>query len=148
LANRTFKHAKPSDFNDTEELTVQSIFSDETEVALRKLALGFPDVILEHLNDPPTCNSPMREKVALIQRAFLTNPEAADIIRAELTKEGREPIFDIGYMRNRAEEFLKDLNERMQAIRVLCVTTHKASERMWCRYATTTKASRYESNRI
>jgi hypothetical protein len=25
LGNRTFKHAKPSDFNDTEDLTIQSI---------------------------------------------------------------------------------------------------------------------------
>jgi hypothetical protein len=26
LGNRTFKHAKPSDFNDTEDLTIQSTF--------------------------------------------------------------------------------------------------------------------------
>jgi hypothetical protein len=148
LGNRTFKHAKPSDFNDTEELTVQSIFSDETEVALRKLTFGFTDVILQHLSDPPTCNSPMNAKIALIQQAFLTNPRAADKIKSELIKEGREPTFDIGYMRKRAEEFLKDINERMQAIRVLCVTTHKDSEQMWCGYADNHKgiALRIEPN--
>ena len=27
LGNNTFKHAKPSDFNDIEDLTIQSIFS-------------------------------------------------------------------------------------------------------------------------
>jgi hypothetical protein len=28
LANKTFKHAKPSDFNDTEDLTLQSLFPE------------------------------------------------------------------------------------------------------------------------
>jgi Protein of unknown function (DUF2971) len=116
-------------------LTVQSIFSEETEVALRKLTLGFTDVILQHLNDPPTCNSSMKEKVAFIQHAFLTNPKAADMIKAELVREGTEPIFDVDYTRERAEEILKEINERMQATRALCVTTHKDSERMWSRYA-------------
>jgi hypothetical protein len=37
LGNRTFKQAKPSDFNDTEDLIIQSIFPEETAVALRKL---------------------------------------------------------------------------------------------------------------
>jgi hypothetical protein len=45
LGNRTFKHARPSDFNDTEDVTVQSIFPEETEVALTKVARGFIDVI-------------------------------------------------------------------------------------------------------
>jgi hypothetical protein len=146
LGNRTFKHAKPSDFNDTEDLTVQSIFWEETEVALRKLTLGFTDVTFQHLSDPPTCNSPMKEKVALIQHAFLTNPKAADMIKAELIKEGREPIFDVDYMRKRAEEILKEINERLQAIRVLCVTTHKDSDGL--AKPKTTRASRYGSNRI
>ena len=30
LGNRTFKHAKPSDFNDTEDLTIKSIFTEDT----------------------------------------------------------------------------------------------------------------------
>ncbi len=31
LRNRTFKHAKPSDFNDTEDLTIQSVFPEALE---------------------------------------------------------------------------------------------------------------------
>ena len=58
LGNRTFKHAKPSDFNDTEDLTLQSIFPEEIEVALKKIEHSVADVILQHLNDPPTCRSP------------------------------------------------------------------------------------------
>lgn len=49
LGNRTFKHAKPSDFNDTEDLTIQSIFAEDTEEALKKIAESFPDVIMRHL---------------------------------------------------------------------------------------------------
>jgi len=148
LGSRTFKHAKPSDFNDTEDLTIQSLFAEETKVALSKLTRGFTDVILQHVDDPPTCSSPMREKVALIQHVFRTNPEAADLVKAELVKEGAEPIFDVDYMRMRAEAFLKEINERMQATRVLCATTHKDTDKMWSSYAENHKgiALRIEAN--
>ena len=39
LGNRTFQHAKPSDFNDIEDLTIQSIFPEGVEAALTKLAI-------------------------------------------------------------------------------------------------------------
>jgi len=148
LGNNTFRHAKPSDFNDIEDLTVQSIFPDETEVALKKLEDGFTDVILAHLNDPPTCASPMREKLAMIQQAYRTNPDAAEIIKAELAKEGRRPMFDVEHMRARATEHLKEINEFMQGMRVLCVTTDKNSQRMWDEYAQHHKgiALRIEAN--
>ncbi len=135
LGNRTFKHAKPSDFNDTEDLTVQSVFHEDTEPAAKKIAREFVDVILQHLDDPPTCKSPMKEQLQLIQQAFRDNPTAADGIRAELSKDGATPIFDIASMRGMNGEVVKRVNERLQATRVLCVTTHRASERMWVEYA-------------
>ncbi len=135
LGNGTFKHAKPSDFNDVEDLTIQSIFPEETEAALKKLTNGFIGVILQHLNDQPTCSSPMREKVALIQHAFRTNPNAAEIMNAELNNEGGEPIYDVEHMRERSEEFINEINTLMQDYRVLCVSTHRDSEEMWSGYA-------------
>jgi hypothetical protein len=135
LSNGTFKHAKPSDFNDIEDLTIQSIFPEETETALKKLADGFTGVILQHLDDQPTCSSPMREKLALIQQVYRTNPRAADLVKAELGKKGGAPIYDIEYMRERSKQFIAEINEFMQDYRILCVTTHKDSERMWSTYA-------------
>src|SRR5471030_2750414 len=99
LGNGTFKHAKPSDFNDIEDLTIQSIFPEETQTALKKLSDGFTDVILQHLNDQPTCSSPMRENVARIQHVYRTNPKAAQLVKTEKSKEGGKPIYDVGYMR-------------------------------------------------
>jgi hypothetical protein len=49
LGNRKFKHAKPSDFNDTEDLTIQSIFPEDAETALTKLANSFTDEGLRFL---------------------------------------------------------------------------------------------------
>jgi len=135
LRNRTFKHAKPSDFNDIEDLTLQSIFPEETEVALKKIERSFTDVILRHLNDPPTCSSPMKEQVALIQYVYRTDPNAADVVKAEMASEGAEPVFDVNHMRMLFGAVVEEINERMQASRVLCVTTHKDSEKMWADYA-------------
>ena len=135
LGNRAFKHAKPSDFNDTEDLSIQSIFPEDTEAALKKLVDGFTDVILQHLNDPPTCSSPRKEMVALIQHVYRTNPAAADVVKAELAKEEGNPVFDIDHMRARAVAFVEEINDFMQSYRVLCVTTHKDSEEMWSGYA-------------
>ncbi len=93
----------------------------------------------------------MREEVALIQQAFRTNPNAADLIKAELVKEEAKPIFDLDYMRMRAAASLKEINERMHATRVLCVTT-TTNQRTPIRCGPTmpkiTRASCYESSRI
>jgi hypothetical protein len=134
LENRTFKHAKPSDFNDTEDLTIQSIFAEDTEEALKKIAGGFTDVILRHLDEEPTCSSPMKEKIRLIQQVYRANPGAAELVRAELMNPGKR-IYDVEYHRDRAQAFIAEINEFMQGYRVLCVSTHKDSERMWTEYA-------------
>src|SRR6266705_5125094 len=135
LGNRTFKHAEPSDFNDTEDLTIQSIFPEDVETALTKLANSFTDVIVKNLNEPPTCGPQLRDKVALIQRAFRENPKAADAVREQIKKDPMSKMFNVEQMRARAQEFIQEINEFMQGYRVLCVTTHKDSERMWRGYA-------------
>lgn len=134
LGNRTFKHAKPSDFNDTEDLTIKSIFAEDTEEALKKIAGAFTDVILRHLNEEPTCSSPMKEKIKIIQQIYRANPGAADLVRAERINAG-EQIDSVEYLRKQAQEHIAEINEFMQGYRVLCVTTHKDSERMWTEYA-------------
>jgi Protein of unknown function (DUF2971) len=148
LGNRTFRHAKPSDFNDIEDMTVESIFPEETEVALKRLSEGFTDVILAHLDDPPTCASPMREKLALIQQAYRNNPKAAELVKAELAKGDAKALFDVEHMRARARTHIKEINESMQEWRVLCVTTNNDSEKMWSEYAESHKgiALRIEPN--
>lgn len=134
LGNRTFKHAKPSDFNDTEELTIQSIFPEDTEEALKKISGGFTDVILQHLDEEPTCSSPMKKKIKIIQHIYRTNPDAAELVRAELQLPENQ-IYDIEYYRARAQSHIAEINEFMQDYRVLCVSTHKNSEHMWTEYA-------------
>lgn len=148
LENRSFKHSKPSDFNDIEDLTVQSIFPDETEIALQKLTNGFTDVILQHLEDQPTCSSPMKEKVALIQYAYRNNPTAAEVVKSEVSKTEVRSIYDIENMREQAKNFLREINDFMQDYRVMCVTTLKDSDEMWSNYADAHKgaALRIEPN--
>jgi hypothetical protein len=148
LGNKTFKHTKPSDFNDTEDLTIKSIFPEETDLALKKLEDCFTDVLLQHLNDPATCASPMKETLARIQHVYRSNPEAPKIVKAELAKEGEKPLFDVEHMRAQAEAFVAEINELMQGYRVLCVTAHVESEKMWSNYAENHKgiALRIEPN--
>jgi hypothetical protein len=135
LGNGTLKHAKPSDFNDIEDLTVRSVFPEETEAAIKKITNSFINVILQHLNDQPTCSSPWKEKIALIQQFFRKNPKAAAIHNAELNKEGGEPIYDIEHMHEVSEAFINEINAFLQDYRVLCVSTHRDSEEMWSGYA-------------
>jgi endonuclease-3 len=135
LDNGTFKHSKPSDFNDVEDLTVKSIFPEETEAALKKLEENFHDVFLQHLDDPPTCDSPLREQIALVQNVYRNNPKAAEVVKAELSKEGAKPIYNVEYMRELAKESLREINEFMQDYRIFCVTTQNDSDKMWSTYA-------------
>ncbi len=113
LGNRAFKHAKPSDFNDTEDLTIQSIFAEDTEEALKKIAGGFTEVILRHLDEEPTCSSPMKEKIKVIQQVYRANPGAAELVWTELMNP-RKQIYDVEYHRDRAQAFIAEINEFMR----------------------------------
>lgn len=134
LGNLTFKFAKPTDFNDIEDLTVQTVFPEMLEAALSRIEGGFTDVILRHLHEPPTCSSPMKERVALLQHVYLTNPDAAAVVNAEIATQSG-PVLGSERMRLRVAEFLKEINEGLQDFRVLCVSTHIDSEKLWSRYA-------------
>jgi Protein of unknown function (DUF2971) len=135
LGKRTFKHAKPSDFNDAEDMSIQSIFPEKIEQALTKLSIGFTDVVIQHLHDTPTCDSPMKEKLMLLQKTFRNNPKAVDLVKDEMAKGGKDSIYNVEFMRTRAEAYITEINEFMQGFRVFCVTTQKDSERMWSEYA-------------
>ena len=50
LRDRTFKHSKPSYFNDTEDLTIKSIFPETDEEAVKILNAGLSDIILRNVN--------------------------------------------------------------------------------------------------
>jgi hypothetical protein len=136
LGNRAFKHAKPSDFNDTEDLTIRSIFPEDDQAALKQMENGFTDVLLKHLNDPPTCLNPeLRKKVSLLQEIFKKNPDAANLVKEAKAKGDRPEIFDLDQVKKRNSGFVDEINQFMQGWRVLCVSERKDSERMWARYA-------------
>ena len=136
LQHRTLKHAKPSTFNDTEDLTIRSIFPEDDETALRQLENGFTDVVTSHLNEPPTClNLDLRRKIALLQKIFKAKPEMADIIKRAKAERGTPEVFNLEQMRKRNRDFVAEINRYMQGWRILCVSTLKDSERMWERYA-------------
>lgn len=130
FGNNTFRHAKPSTFNDVEDMTVQSLFPDELKVALEKLVNCFEDVILQHINDEPTCDQPLRGKILQIQQAYRDHPELVGTFNSTVAD-----VYDVEQMRLRSEEYLAWVNDFMQAYRVLCVTTELGSERLWTGYA-------------
>jgi|SRR5215467_14341247 len=108
LGNRTFRHAKPSTYQDLEDMTIQSIFPEKIEAACATLSDGVVDVLLENINETPTCS-------------------------AKLIPGLR--VFDVEHMRARSDAFVETTNEFMQSYRLLCVTTDNRSERMWEDYA-------------
>ena len=135
LGNNTFRHAKPSDFKDTEDLTLQSIFPEDLQAALTKAATGFPDVIARNLDTKPTCEPSMAKSVGSLQAMFKAKPELAAMIKREMLNGEAGKTFDAEHMRLVAKETIDDINKQLQRARVLCVTTRKDSDYMWNEYA-------------
>lgn len=127
--NNTFRHAKPSSFNDVEDMTVQSLFPDELEVAWQKIAATFGAVLLDHLDDAPTCASPMKEQIELLQEIIRQHPDMAELLNPDVAD------IDIEKIRQNSEDFLELVNQHFQNYRVFCVTTAIDSERLWDEYA-------------
>jgi hypothetical protein len=133
LGHRTFKHSKPSDFNDLEDLTIRSIFPESDEVALAIMNNGLVDILLRHLNDIPTIEDPkLRANIAIMQRGFRENPGAIQIVKDGLRGSS---AFTLDQMRAKNASFVNEINDFMQGYRILCVSTLNDSERMWERYA-------------
>lgn len=134
LGNRCFKHAKPSTFNDTDNLTIKGLFPEDDETALAIIENNFTDILVKHLEHAPTClNEGMRRKIAILQTAFRANPEAAAMIK-EVKKE-MPSVFNLEHMKQRHLDFVAEINTFMQDYRILCVSSRKDSETMWKRYA-------------
>lgn len=134
LGNRCFRHAKPSTFNDTEDLTIRSLFPEDDETALAVIENGFTDLLLKHLSDEPTClNERMRLQLKCILAAFKANPDAARIVKE--AKKNLPSVFNLEQMKQRHRDFVAEINTHMQDYRVLCVSSRKDSERMWESYA-------------
>lgn len=132
LRNKTFRHAKPSSFNDSEDLTTAGVFLD-FDVSLEKLPKVFIDVVVANLETQPTCKSPTKEKVQALQLMLREKPELINVIKNNFKSN---PVYsDTDYFRALAGKHIQDINDFMQSYRVLCVTTTNDSEEMWQKYA-------------
>jgi hypothetical protein len=136
LGNNTFWHAKPSTFNDREDLTVAGMFPGSLEAALSDIVANLADVVLANLGKASTCPKlSMRRTVTKLQAIFRSNPKAAAIFAKQLRDNPGLLKLDVENVRLLAQSTINDVNEFMQDYRVLCVTTHKDSEKMWSGYA-------------
>jgi hypothetical protein len=133
LGNRCFKHAKPSTFNDREDITIRSLFPEDDETALAIIENNFTDLLLEHIDDAPTCLNEGMRNIVLMLDAFKANPDAARIIKE--AKKEMPSVFNLEHMKQRHLDFVSEVNAYMQSFRILCVSSRKDSERMWDRYA-------------
>ena len=108
LQNRTFKHAKPSTFNDIEDLTIRSIFPEDDETALKILQEGLVDVLARHLDEPSTTPVlTMRAKIALLQKIFNTHPEMVEVIKKQIAS-GEEPqTFTLEQMKSSQQQLCR-----------------------------------------
>ncbi|MDN5005548.1 DUF2971 domain-containing protein [Bradyrhizobium sp. GCM10027634] len=135
LANQCFRFAKPSEYDDLEDMTAQSLFKDKLEKALPMLSDGFVDAIMANLYAPPTCPPKQRALVTTLQTFFRAYPERAPIVKEGLRKDPKKSGMSLEFWKTQSDEFVKETNAFMQTYRVFCVTTDKASPRMWKEYA-------------
>ena len=102
---------------------------------LPKLSDGFVDAIMANLYSPPTCAQKQRATVIKLQLLFHDHPEKAEVVRKGLRDDPKKAAMSLEYWKARSDGFVKITNEFLQNYRVLCVTTDKASDRMWQEYA-------------
>jgi hypothetical protein len=136
LRNRTFKHSKPSEFNDKADLTIESLFPEADETALAAVWDRFTEIIVKNIDRTPSClNEAMRDKVAQIQGAFRQHPDKIELIIAEAKNLPVSEIYDLERMKERTAGSINEINDFLQTFRILCVSEKPDSMRMWSRYA-------------
>lgn len=96
---------------------------------------GFVDAIMANLYAPPTCSPGQRPTVVKLQTMFRSKPDLGPIVKAGLKKDPEKAGLGVEAWKTRSEAFVNETNAFIQNYRVFCVTTDKASERMWKEYA-------------
>lgn len=134
LENGTFKHAKPSDFNDVEDLTINGVFPSSIEGSIEEIERNFLDIIIKNLEVEPTCPLPMREKLRSIQAFLKKDPINKGVISKGLAEVGGN-IYDVEHLKDFTTSFISEVNQFLQSYRILCVTRNLYSPRMWYEYA-------------
>lgn len=76
LGNRCFRHTKASTCNDTEDLTVGSIFPEDEEAACQLIEDGFVDCLVRNVDRDPTGSSGMRDSIRAFQRLLKADPHS------------------------------------------------------------------------
>lgn len=136
LTNRKFWHAKPSDFNDIEDMKVLCLFPEGELESLKIQSDNFTDIILRNLDKQPTCqNIEMRVGIAVLQEVFRGNPDAARIVKEIKENDDISEIYDLGGIKRTNAQTMADVNQYLQENRVLCVSHRNDSYRMWSDYA-------------
>ncbi|MGF6430884.1 MULTISPECIES: hypothetical protein [Bradyrhizobium] len=87
LGKQCFKFAKPSEYDDLEDMTAQSLFPDKLEKALATMPDGVVDAIVANLYAPPTCAPGQRATVVKLQTMFRADPKLGAIVKAGLKKD-------------------------------------------------------------
>lgn len=136
LENRTFRHAKPSDFNDDMDMTVQSLFPESEEMALKIIMENYIDILQKNLNKPIThLNSEIRCKLNLIQQTFRENSDTAQLVKSHTQNDRVSDIYDLEHIKKFSHSSINKLNELLQNYRIFCVSEKNNSTRMWENYA-------------
>jgi hypothetical protein len=135
LRNRNFRHAKPSDFNDVKDMTIESLFPESEEAALSTIIENFYRILLRNIDKPPTStNVGMRKTTAQLQMV-LKNTPVSKLMNLVLRKQSVSEIYDLNHLREYTKGFIAEINEFMQSYRVLCVSEKNNSFIMWKIYA-------------
>lgn len=134
LQNQTFKHSKPSDFTDKEDMTTISAFPDDIKTACIKIQYSIADCLAKNSGKEPTCKRQFQDNVRKLQ-ALCRQPNGLQILKNVLQEETTESLFDIKHLTEFSSKFIDGINEFMQKFRVFCICEIFDSPRMWEEYA-------------
>lgn len=132
LKNRTFKYAKPSDFNDLEDMTIKSLFPEEAERAALDIQNNLVDYLIKNIDKIPTCDYPTRKIIIILQNALRVSSNISEFKKAI---QNDASFINIDWYKNYCSRFIFLINSILQKYRVLCVSEFNNSTRMWERYA-------------
>src|SRR5947207_2638083 len=111
LQNQAFRHSKPSDFIDKEDMTAISVFPyDDIKTTCIEIQNSIADCLTKNLDRNPTCKGQIKSDIQRLQALF-RQPNAPEILKKTLQKETVESFFDINHLTEFSNTFISNINE-------------------------------------
>ncbi len=135
LENQSIKLSRARDFNDPLDMFLQEVLGMDEDDFAERFKSAFFDFITGDIDYATLRDSPRRDKIMIINRAFKKNAESREKIRQQILSLPIDELHDLDEMRREHLDAVDVLRDFFKNDGIFCSSVDDNNLLMWAHYA-------------